>query len=274
MTKRLFARALLFTLLGGSNVAFAAPSSSDTKECIAAFDQGQHSKTDHHLKQAQTQLLACTKETCPGVLRADCAETLKSVQTALPSVVLGAQDGGKDVTDVKVFNGTDLVASSLDGKAVDLDPGEYDFRFEHGANPPVTVHFALREGEKNREVRGIFNPPKPVPLVLPPPEREPRSTTGYVVPAVFVAGGIAGFIVAAIERKTFDNDVATFKLPPKEGGCAPICTQDSRAQLSTTLVHANVALGIGIGSLVIAAATWLILTPGYKRPPTTAALTW
>lgn len=272
MTKRL-ARVLVgFALLGGSNAAFAAPS-SETKECIAAFDQGQHSKTDHHLKQAEKQLLACTKETCPAVLRADCAEVLKSVQAAVPTVVLAAQDGGKDVTDVRVYIGTEELATSLDAKAIELDPGEYDVRFERGTNAPVTVHLVLREGEKNREVRGIFNPPKrvPVPLALPPPEREPRSTAGYVVPAAFAAGGIAAFILAAVERRTFDNDVADFKLK-----CAPNCTEASRAQLSNTLVDANVALGIGIGAVAVAVATWFILTPGYKpqRTPTTAALTW
>jgi hypothetical protein len=276
VTKRL-AAALFLVLLGGSNAAFAAPA-SDTKECIASFDQGQHSKTDHHLKLAQTQLLACTKETCPAVLRADCAEVLKSVQSALPSIVFAAEDGGKDVTDVKVFNGSDQIASSLDAKAVELDPGTYDFRFERGTNTPLTVHFVLREGEKNREVRGIFNPPKPITTttIVVAPEREVRSTVGYVVPAAFAVLGVAGFIFAGVGKLTFNSDVNDFRAPPP-AGCAPNCTEASRADLSSTLVRANVALGVGIGGLVLAAASWFIFTPGYKKPqqpPTSALLTW
>jgi len=101
--------------------ASAAP--SDKAACISAFDDGQRSKSDHHLKLAQTQLLMCTKEVCPPVLRADCAEVLRSVQSAVPSIVLAADDAGHDITDVKVTNGIDTVAPSLDGKANEIDPG-------------------------------------------------------------------------------------------------------------------------------------------------------
>lgn len=271
MTKVCAGLALLF-VSSTASIAFAAPTAAERKECIAAFDQGQTSKTDHHLVQAQTQLLACTKETCPAVLRADCAEVLKSVEAALPSVVLAAEDNGKDVTDVKVSNGDAPLAPSLDAKAIPLDPGTYDFKFERNGQS-VVVHFVLREGEKNREVRGIFSPPKPVVLPPPPPQlvRENRSAAGYAVPGVLAAGAVAGFVVAGLTRLEFNKDVNDFRTQ-----CAPRCTEDSRAELSNTLVHANVALGIGIGALALAVVSWFVFTPGYEPAPapTTAALTW
>jgi hypothetical protein len=253
--------------------AKAAPS-SDTKECISAFDQGQHLKTDHHLKEAHTRLLQCTREVCPSVLRADCAEVLRSVQTALPSVVFAADDGGKDVTDVKVTNGSDMLVSGLDGKAIDLDPGEYDFKFEHGANKPIVVHISLREGEKARVVKASFNPKKPEPqfkLVTPP-----RPTAGYVVPAIGVALGVAGFVVGGLSRLAFNGQRDDMSLPQDQGGCAPDCTQEERDQLSGKLVRANIGLGVGIGGLAIAVATWLIFTPSAKLvpSPSSAVLTW
>lgn len=249
--------------------AYAAPStaSSETKECIAAFDEGQRMKTEHHLKNAHARLLACTREVCPSVLRADCAEVLRSVQTALPSIVLAADDGGKDVTDVKVSNGGDVLATTLDSKAIELDPGTYDFKFERGTSPPITVHFVLREGEKARVVKASFNPKKPEQFKLVTP---PRPVAGYAVPGIFAVLGVAGFVVGGLSKLAFDS-----QLDDMEATCQPNCTQSERDDLSGKLVRANIGLGVGIGGIVIAAATWLIFSPTPKMvSPTSAALTW
>jgi hypothetical protein len=249
--------------------AAAAPPSSETKECIAAFDQGQRSKTEHHLKKAQQELLACTKETCPSVLRADCAEVLRNVQSALPSVVLAADDAGKDVTDVKVTNGAETLATTLDAKAIELDPGTYDFTFEHGDGKPVTVHFVLREGEQNRIVKASFHPKKPE----PPPMKTvtpPRSAAGYVVPGALAALGVAGFVFAGVSKLAFAS-----QRDELGNTCAPNCTAAERDDLSGKLVRANIGLGVGIGGIVLAAAAWLVFMPSAKMAaPTTAALTW
>jgi hypothetical protein len=262
----------LAALIGSQPRALAAPSGGDTKECIAAFDQGQHSKTDHKLLQSKQQLLACTKETCPSVLRADCAEVLRSVQSAIPSVVLAADDAGKDITDVKVINGNDTIAVTLDAKAIELDPGTYDFRFEKGNDTPVWVHFVLREGEKNRTVKASFHPRKLVVdqarLVTPP-----RTASGYIVPGAFVALSIAGFVFGGLEKLSFNSQVSDFRSGTDK--CAPVCTQDQRAGLSDKIVRANIGLGVGIGGLVVAAVTWFILTPSPQLVrPTTAAFAW
>lgn len=249
----------------------AAPSDKDKAACIAAFDEGQRSKSDHHLKLAQTQLLACTKEICPPVLRADCAEVLRAVQGAVPSIVLAADDAGRDITDVKVSNGSETLAPSLDGKAIELDPGTYELKFERASGKSVSVPLVLREGEKNRTVRVSFGEKKPFIAPLPPPVREPRSVAGYAVPGAFATIGLAGFAVAVIARLQFNNQVDELR-----AGCAPNCTQELRAEVSSKVVASNIGLGIGIGGLVLAAASWFIFSPGTKQPPapTTAALTW
>lgn len=261
--------AFAFTVLL-SATAVAAPNAA-TKECISAFDQGQHLKSDHHLKEAHTQLLACTKETCPSVLRADCAEVLRSVDAALPSVVLAADDAGKDVTDVKVSNGGEVLTTSLDARAIELDPGEYDFVYEHGANPPLTVHFVLREGEKNRIVKASFNPKKPAPVMRL--ETPPRTTVGYIVPAGAAVIGITSLVLAGLSKMSFAE-----RRDEMIRVCQPVCTQENRDDLSGRLVRANIELGIGIGALVVAAVTWFIFSPSPRlvgpAGPTTAALSW
>jgi len=135
----------------------------------------------------------------------------------------------------------------------------------------VTIHFVLREGEKNRTVRASFGEKKAFIAPLPPPIQEPRSVAGYAVPGAFAAIGVAGFVLAAVARIQFGNQVDELR---KE--CAPNCTQELRAEVSSKVVASNIGLGIGIGGLVFAAASWFIFTPGAKQPPapTSAALSW
>ena len=242
----------------------AAPTKS---ECITAFDRGQRAVSDRKLRQARTELLVCSQESCPAVLRADCSGVLQSVQSSLPTVVFAADDGaGHDVSDVQVYVGAEEVASSIDGRAIELDPGTYDVRFETAGADPVTVHLVVKEGEKSRPVRAAFPSLAPKPLTVPvvEPKRrsasEPRSVAGWTVPiGLGAVGGLAlGF--AGISRLRFDGDVDDMR-----SRCAPTCTQAERADLSSTLVAANVSLGIGIGMLAGAVVSWFLLQPTERR---------
>jgi hypothetical protein len=268
-------------ILSSTAKAHAAP---DTSACIAAFDQGQRAKTDRKLRRAQAELLVCTQESCPAVLRADCAGVLRNVQAALPTIVLAADDGeGHDISDVKVVLGTEVIAESLDGRALEFDPGTYDFRFERadartpksgelrtviiGAPPVVTVHHVLREGEKNRVVRASFRR-KPLERERPMEPAPKRPFVGYLVPASLAFLGVAGLGAAAYSRLTFDGDVEDMR-----SRCAPDCTQAERSDLSSTLVTANVSLGVGIGAIVLAGVSWFLLSPR-AAARTTATADW
>src|SRR5262245_39904559 len=78
---RIGATALLLSL---PVTARAAP----TKEaCIAAFDHGQQSRRDGALRRAREELLVCSQQECPAVVRADCAGVLREVDAAQPTIV-------------------------------------------------------------------------------------------------------------------------------------------------------------------------------------------
>jgi hypothetical protein len=271
------AAAVALLTLASTDRAHAAP---DTSACIAAFDQGQRAKTDRKLRRAQTELLVCTQESCPAVLRADCAGVLRNVQAALPTIVLAADDGeGRDITDVKVLIGNAVVSESLDGRALEFDPGTYDFRFERAESkspartgssspPPVmTVHQVLREGEKNRVVRASFRP-KAVTVVQVASPAPRRPLVGYLVPAGLGFLAVAGLGAGVFSKLSFDAEVEDMR-----SRCAPVCTQAERSDLSSTLVTANVSFGIAIGALALAGAAWFALAP---RSParTTATGNW
>jgi hypothetical protein len=265
-------------LIGGAFVGVPrdADAAPDTNACISAFDDGQRSKSDKKLRQAQTQLLVCTHESCPAVLRADCAGVLRTVQAALPSIVLAADDGeGHDVTDVTVKIGDAVVADRIDGRALEFDPGTYDFRFERaakagasGSSGPLVVHLVLKEGEKNRVVRASFPSPHKAEVAgAVPAKPSRRETVGYVVPAVLGVLGVGALVFAFVERQKFNSSVNDDRQPQ---GCAPNCTQAQRDDLSSMVVTSNAALGVGIGFVALAGVTWLLLGP---RPATTARAT-
>lgn len=250
----------------------AAPAAAPDKEaCVSAFDRGQRAQSDRHLRRAQSELIVCSQETCPSVLRADCAGVLAEVQSALPTIVLAADDGnGRELTDVTVYAGSELLASKLDGRALPVDPGTLELRFERAGQPAVVASRTIREGEKSRVIRislgrggsGGSGGPS-----TPDTPSGKRGTVGWVLPGALVAVGVAGLGVAFYTRLRFDSRVDELRT-----SCAPDCTQNERSDLSGTLVTSNVALGVGIGALALGALSWLLTAPS-SAPSSTSAST-
>lgn len=255
--------ALAVTTLAASARAepAASPASPPSKEaCIASFDRGQRAQSDRALRRALSELIVCSQESCPTVLRADCAGVLAEVRAALPSVVFAADDGsGHELTDVKVYAGSELLASKLDGRAVTIDPGTFDLRFERVGQPAIVVSRMIREGEKSRVIRvslasGASSGPQP--------DRGPdvlagkRSAVGWVLPGSLAAVGLTGLGIALYTRLSFDSRVDELR-----GSCAPECTQAERNDLSGMVVTSNVALGVGIGALALSVGTWFLMAP-------------
>jgi len=252
----------------------APPASSappDKEACVASFDRGQKAQSDRALRRALRDLIVCAQESCPSVLRADCAGVLAEVRSALPTIVFAADDGnGHELTDVQVYAGQELIASKLDGRALAVDPGTVELRFESPGQPPVVTTRMIREGEKSRVIRVSLGGPGAgavagaaapigngaVDRVPPRPPSPKRSTLGWVLPGSLAAVGLAGLGVALYMRLRFDGRVDDLR-----GSCAPECTQQQRSDLSGTLVTSNVALGAGLGALAIGVATWFLTAP-------------
>jgi len=196
-------------------------------------------------------------------VRADCADVLKQVAGAQPTIVLKAADAhGTDLTDVTVELNGQKLASSLDGRALAVDPGKLALVFSRPPWKPVPVDVVIAEGEKGRIVQATLGPPLPPAErraldgpPLPPPK---RSTAGWAVPVGLGVVGVASFLIAGVTRIGVGNDADDARAT---GGCAPFCSAADRNHWSSELVRANVFLGIGIGAAVLAAASWFVLTP-------------
>ena len=73
--------------------ALADEAPPDKETCVASFDRGQKAQSDRALRRALHDLIVCAQESCPAVLRADCAGVLAEVRSALPTIVLAAEIG-------------------------------------------------------------------------------------------------------------------------------------------------------------------------------------
>ena len=201
------------------------------------------------------------------MLRADCAGVLAEVRSALPTIVFAADDGsGRELTDVQVYAGTELLASKLDGRAVAVDPGTIELRFVAPGIAPLQTTRMIREGEKSRVIRvslggsgggnGVTSGPPTAGAAVDRGTPSKRSTLGWVLPGSIAAAGVLGLGVALYTRLDFDSRVDDLR-----GSCAPDCTPAQRNDLSSTLVTSNVALGAGLGLLAVSVVAWLLTAP-------------
>jgi hypothetical protein len=244
--------------------AWAVP--SPTKEaCIAAFDEAQRLRRAGSLRISREQLVICSQQECPAVVRADCAGVLREVESAQPSIVLKAADpNGNDLTDVTVELGGSKITSTLDGRALAVDPGKLSLVFSRAPFKPVTVEVVIAEGEKGRIVQAQFGGAG-ARLKPGPPQPEKRSVGGWAVPAGLAAISVAAFTFAGLSRLSLGDDADALR-----ESCGPTCTQADRDDLSDRLVRANVVFGVGITTLAAAVVTWFVLGP--KASSTRASL--
>jgi hypothetical protein len=236
-----------------------APAEEVSKtECLARHEYAQVARRQRRLLDARSELLLCSRASCPGPIRSDCIEWLGEVNRSLPSVVVTARARGADVVDVKVTVDGKLVSEKLSGAALDLDPGEHKFRFESPPWPPVERTILVSEGIKDRPIDVELAPPDPAAAPAGKPKRPFRMYTyDYVLGAVALVGlGAFGYFGASAlyERKRL----------LEEGGCAPFCEPHEVDAVRYRLIAADVSLGIAI--LALATDIYLRATRNEDEP--------
>lgn len=244
------------------------PAAADTKSCVASHASAQREAKAGRLKEAAQLYTACGSDNaCPEQLRSECATLLEQVNRTVPSVIFSAIDGkGADVSNVKVYADETLLADGLDGRAIELDPGKYHLRFVLPDNSVLSSDVLVREGEKNRliemrapeEKKPLPNAPlaaAPAPVEAPPkPVEKSAPVAAWVATGVAVAG-LATFgtfaLLGSSDKKKLDD-------------CAPNCpdsAHDRRDSLKTKFLVADVGLGVGVASAVVAGVLFLSSGP-------------
>jgi hypothetical protein len=179
-------------------------------------------------------------------------------------VVFGAKDpSGNDLTAVSVSVDGEPMASSLDGKPVQVDPGDHQFHFETKGFHAVDRQVLVRAGEKSRLVVAQFGdvPATPAQNAGTEPAPPRATTTDAPVPTgAWVFGGLA---IAAFGTEAFFgiaglNQRSSLYAQP----CAKTatCNPDDVTSVRTKFTVADIALGVGLVSAGL--ATYLYFTRG------------
>jgi hypothetical protein len=220
----------------------AATSAPDGDRCIAHHKEAQILRAQGSLLTASKELQRCLHPACSPVLREACAALLEEVERDTPSIVFAAESDGVDLTDVRVYDGGALLFGRITGRAVALDPGVHQLRFEANGKQPLDKTIVLRVGEKNRTVNAnlpalersakLAPPPSvsrgAVPAVAPvtpsrPTGESPARALSFADYAPFGVGlllGVAGLVVALDARGDLEDAKRT---------CSPLCS-DARQE--------------------------------------------
>jgi hypothetical protein len=245
----------------------ALASDAEEKEaCIRGSDEGQQLRDEGKYRLAREAFMRCARETCPTLVKHDCAQWLADLDQRAATVVISAQDArGNDMAEVKVFvDGAPLV-EKLDGQPVPVDPGEHVFHYEAAGFPSVDKHVVIHATEKNRVLQVQFSATATQPATLHPSpqgalgEAVPRSRATAPQPVVWIFGGTA---IAAFASETYFGlaGLGERSRDLSPGGCAPHCASSEKNAIQTKFAIADISLGVGLVSTCLAAYFFL-------RPP-------
>jgi hypothetical protein len=262
-------------LLGGSSLLLLearASAEEGPAQCLQAYEDGQNLRRQGDLLSASQQLLACGGPACPVRMQRDCQRWWDEVQRSLPTVVFRVR--GADNTSLSgasiAIDGA--AAQPLDGRALQMNPGQHLVVFEHPGYAPLRTPVFITEGEKlephdvtltalSEVGRPQLSPgPRlaPVPVASvpmePPPQgsRVTRSWTGPIAAGAVAALGGVGLAYFGASAKSGEQALDR---------CTPDCSQGSVDAVKRDYLMANLSLGIGVAALV-GAGLMLLLDDG------------
>jgi len=200
----------------------SARSAEPTKQqCVDANDAAQDLRQAGKLRQAREKLALCANASCPAVVRDDCVQRLSDLDAAMPSIIFEAKNAaGNDLAAVTVTMDGQPFADQLDGKPLQLDPGEHRFVFTAQGLPSTQKVIVVREGDKARHERVVLGTPLQAPLQAPAPvpvkeepvaPAEPASDgstqrlAGLVLGGAGVVSVVIGSILGLVSKSTYDH---------------------------------------------------------------------
>jgi hypothetical protein len=271
---------VLRRLIAGSLAAVmttaALPASADVQACVAASEKGQRARSAGKLREAREHFTVCGAESCPALVRNDCAHWNAELASILPSVVFGARDKqGRDLFDVTVSMDGEVLLNKLDGKSVTVDPGKHTFRFEMAGAEPITEVVLIKEGERAR----VFNVTFDIGGSPPVPEREgpapsPSDTTDqghtpypWIVFGIGAAGTVAGAVILLTTPERPSNcsrDTQTCSKLPNQSEAEFVESREQAGRADSQPVLGLVVGGVGL-ALAVTGLVWHFLEPTGHR---------
>jgi hypothetical protein len=231
--------------------------------CSRSFEQSQRLRNGSQYIAASEEAAKCANPKCGEALVDECSKIYDQLQTATPSVVFAARDdAGAELTSVVVSIDGHPSRNLLDGKPVQVDPGNHQFAFASDGHQPTEQAVLIRAGEQFRPINALLRrtatgPAAGSPVQPPASDTEPRiPLPSYVLGAVSVVGlgTFIGFRVAGSSR----FDALARECKPT---CAPSAVDSARQKYTIS----EIALGVAAAS-ALAAVTIYLVSPREHQP--------
>jgi len=258
-----------------------APTNPAVQECARAYEDSQEQRSAGALSSARLEFERCRRDDCPTFIRRDCARWFNELEAEQPSVIFSAKRGTRELSNVRVSTAGRVLLERLNSQAIELDPGEYDFRFEASDGSVIVQHARIQTGNKDRLVQVEFASPAPAPTAAARPSgftktattREPSekratatSSSGPgVLPWVLLGVGAASVATGAglaVWGRSNELDL--------RHSCSPNCTDAQVEPVRAKYLASNISFGVGLVSL--SAAAYLFLSRPSSEPTATGTL--
>jgi hypothetical protein len=195
---------IAFAILVPSSVATAETLSKEA--CVDAHSRGQDARDGGKITLARKLFLQCAQSGCPAAVQGDCARFADDLSNLQPTVNFVARDGnGNDLPNTTVYVDGVLVATNIDGRPVEIDPGNHTVKFSNGGKDEV-VTVVIGSGEKGRVVQARFGAATAASSSsgatgagdATPKPRGPKTTHPKGSMAVVISGGVLAIAGGAI----------------------------------------------------------------------------
>jgi hypothetical protein len=236
--------------------------SPEVVACAQDYEAAQVEAKAGHLKTAAEKAVSCAQDKCPAYVRGDCLRFLDEYKAQTPSIIVVARDkSGCDTTEARVSVDGKLVLEKVDGRAVELDPGEHVIGVSVTGMPVEEQRIVATQSQKDRQLsfgdarapackKGVIERPPPPPPVQT--ERSPMTVAGLVLGGLGLGAlatsagfGIAGFV----QRGELED-------------CKP-CSEQRIDHVRRTFIIGDVLLASGTALLGTSIA---LLVVGGKQP--------
>jgi hypothetical protein len=275
----------------GACLTWSSPARADDAACFAASEAEVGLRKQQKLRAALGQLVVCGAPACPAEVRTECARRIIDLNAALPTLVLGAADAaGNDLAQVTVTVDGAPFATTLDGRALRIDPGSHTLHFEAPGKAPVDKTIVAREGEKDRHVNvvlaagvsrgagaGVVVPVAagavPVGPAAEPPSKGSSWSTQKTLAVTAAAAGVVGIGVGAVFGIVATSDGSTQKSDCSASSCTDHAGAVSAHNSSLSAGNVSTATFIAGGVLLAGGIVlWVTAPKGGGESPTPVAL--
>jgi hypothetical protein len=266
-------RILLVAGFAASTSVVSPSYAQDVDACIAANEQAVALRKAQRWIASRAALAVCASASCPDVVQASCRQRLDEAAAAIPTVVFSTVDeAGRDLANVSVtVDGS--TPQAVDGRALTLDPGDHQLRFELTGHRPVLRRLSLALYEQNRRERIVMVGNSGADVTTSVPEVGSQGGGQRTAAIVGVTLGLAslatGGVFGALSLAAHDAYIK--ECGPSGGVPAGYCNQagfDGERDAATKGTLATAFLAAG--GLVTAASVVLFVTA--PRGRTSAAI--